>query len=128
MYRRNLLDGVVTAGILAVGSLAGAELANSYDFTVCSHIGAQYVHVHTVSAFCHDRTPVDNTDPPLTGDHQCVDDSTAPGCLIDNVTFVTDGKQYSWSGIGVPGGTFTLQWPGLGDPFVCFNGERDDCL
>ncbi len=123
MRRGKILEQVVVIGVIALGSqLLTSARAGAYDFQVCS-IGwpAKYVHVHTVSAFCHDRTPVDNGDKVLT--YGCVSGSTAPGCLIDNVSFVlTNGNEVHWSGMGVAGGKFTLQATNPGDPYVCYDG------
>jgi len=102
---------------LAIWSAAlvlGANGAEAYDFKVCTNlIGGKvvWVHVHTVSALCHDRTPVENGNWP---EASCALGSTALGCLIDEVKFRTDtGKEYTWSkGVGRPGGTWYLSYDG----------------
>jgi hypothetical protein len=132
------MNRAVALGLMltVVGVAGGAPSARAYDFTICSHLGGIYVHVRTVSSFCHDRTPVERSDPPLdNGSRQCVSGSTALGCLIDKVDIVTSiypgGPEttYSWdSPIGRAGGRWVLFRQPYQDPFVCYDGERDDCL
>lgn len=133
MQRGKIFAQVLVIGMLALGSqLLTAGCAAAYDFRICSNFGAVYIHVHTVSALCHDRTPVDYSDKPLTAIGGCVRGTTAPGCLIDGVTIVPyyatiPRKEYSWGGIGVAGGTWNLKQYVFGDPFVCFDGFSDQC-
>ena len=103
MQRGKIFAQVLVIGMLALGSqLLTAGRAAAYDFRICSNFGAVYIHVHTVSALCHDRTPVDYSDKPLTAIGGCVRGTTAPGCLIDGVTIVPyyatiPRKEYNWA-------------------------------
>lgn len=113
----------IGAVLAAASLLASAQNAQAYDFSVGNKAGGAtvtYAHIGTVSAFCHDRTPVDvnNGDPPLTFGNY-VGGSTAPGCLIDNAGMVTAQGTYNWNGLGVGGGTFTLLWDLTQELYVC---------
>ena|SRR6266850_6774674 len=115
--------------LASVFLVVGAQRAQAYGFQVCSiGFASKYIHVRTVSALCHDRTPVDTGDPILS--QGCVSGDTALGCLIDRVDFITtDGTIYTWSSwAGVTGGRFSLiQTNPNGSPYVCFADWDPSC-
>ena len=85
--------------------------AFAYDYQVGNFSGesAGYVHLETVSALCHDRTPVDmNAGDPRLETAQTRTGTTAPGCLISKVEFYTTAGVWSWDGVGQTGGTWTM--------------------
>lgn len=97
----------------AAALIVAAPSAFAYDYNVCNRLNDKvgYVHLDTVSALCHDRTPVDVNagDAPLLLD-QCVSGTTAPGCLVSGAEFYTQASgSQGWSnGLGMMGGTWTL--------------------
>ena len=103
------LRRLIFVAVAAICSL-GAQSAAAYDFAVSAAQGYlvfDYVHITTVSRFCHDRTPLDinKGDQPQTS----VSGSTAPGCLINGVQAVVKGfPLMSWSGMGSPGGRWVV--------------------
>lgn len=103
------LRRLIFVAIAAICSL-GAQSAAAYDFEVSAaqgYIEFHYVHITTVSRFCHDRTPLDinKGDQPQT----TVRGSTAPGCLINGVQVSTSfGPLMTWSGMGSPGGRWLV--------------------
>ena len=100
---------LIFLAIAAISSL-GAQSAAAYDFEVSAaqgYVEFHYVHITTVSRFCHDRTPLDinKGDQPRTS----VSGSTAPGCLINGVQVSVAGSPLmSWSGMGSPGGRWVV--------------------
>ena len=143
------LIAVVVAGAVAVLIPQGAQ---AYDFTVQSNFtgglafdlrtgtwtqvsgDVVYAHLETVSAFCHDRSPVvvKDGDPPLKAGGS-VSGSTAPGCLVGHVAMiVADGRIFSWTAptIGDPGGTWSLCHPAMEPDWTVVKGSSmsDYCL
>ena len=92
----------LSLALAAILFVLGAQTAHAYDFNVGNQLAPfttiGYVHVHTVSALCHDREPVDinQGDPPLKSGTY-VSGSTAPGCLIDSVSiYPSFGPPKTW--------------------------------
>lgn len=84
-----------------------AQNASAYNFEVTSsYVYFDYVHITTVSSFCHDRTALDVN----RGDQPQWDvfGSTASICLINGVQASVRGTLYTWSGVGSPGGKWIL--------------------
>ena len=103
---RNFLTVVVATAFVAAASLVTAvSPANAYDYTIVSSIPLKSVWLHTVSAFCHDRS--------WSGDWRTqpnpIQISTASICLVDQVQVTAwNDMNASWSGIGVPGQTIQV--------------------
>jgi len=84
-----------------------AQNASAYNFEVTSsYVNFDYVHITTVSSFCHDRTALDTN----RGDQPQWDvfGSTASICLINGVQVAVRGALITWSGVGSPGGKWVL--------------------
>lgn len=108
--RRALI--VATTALVSVA----AQNASAYDFQVQGgdigdfESGNQrqmtFVHITTVSSLCHDRTALDvnRGDQPSS----IARGSTASICLVNGVQAVADGRLYTWSGVGMPGGLWVL--------------------
>ena len=112
-FARTMSLGAVVAAAICAGS---ATQASAYTYTIGSDYPLAQVWLHTVSAFCHDRT--------WRGDWykqgNPVKISTASICLVDRVE-ITDiyGRKRSWSGAGVPSQTIWFRANVLtGDPYI----------
>jgi hypothetical protein len=77
------------------------------------------VWLHTVSAFCHDRS--------WSGDWvkqgNPLKMSTASICVVDQVKMATIDNHYSWSGMGIPGQTIYLTGGLNGEYIDVFSGS-----
>jgi hypothetical protein len=97
-----LISAFIAAGIFA-GSTTSAL---AYDYRIGSAVPLKSVWLHTVSAFCHDRSWSGN----WAKQGNPVRMSTASICLVDRVEVITTSNQkYSWSGVGIPSQTIWLQ-------------------
>ena|ERR1043165_2345705 len=97
-----------------------ATQASAYTYTIVSGSPLKKVWLHTVSAFCHDRTWQGN----WAREGNPLKMSTASICLVDRVE-ITDmtGRVTSWSGVGVPGQWIVYKY-GLNGPYIDMY-ERD---
>jgi hypothetical protein len=106
---------IVTAAVVAAGIWSGAATqASAYDYVIVGGPLKQ-VWLHTVSAFCHDRTWTGN----WYTQGNPVRISTASICLVDRVELTLWNNQVvSWSGVGVPSQGFVLKYGLDGKPYI----------
>jgi hypothetical protein len=111
-FARTMSLGAVVAAAICAGS---ATQASAYTYTIASGTPLKKVWLHTVSAFCHDRSWQGN----WSKEGNPLKMSTASICLVDRVE-ITDilGKTAKWSGAGVPGQVIWFKYDWNGNPYI----------
>jgi hypothetical protein len=107
------------AALVAIACLGAADRVAAYNYTIVDQytVPISYVHMHTVSAFCHDVETTPNVgpfDPPSN-----VSLSSASICLVDGIEacLYGTGQCANWSeGVGIVGQDVCLLPDGNGNP------------